>query len=69
MVRDAGFARENREHREMVQRIDRVLPALRAMRTENPDGWCPCEQEQGRRRCLVGNTVAELVPGHPRLTP
>jgi TetR/AcrR family transcriptional regulator, transcriptional repressor for nem operon len=59
----ALYARENRERLEMMLRADPMLPALRRMLVEPSALTGASEEGQGRRGCLVGNTVAELVPG------
>lgn len=59
----ALYARENRERLEMMLQTDSVLPALRRMLIEPSTLTGATENAQERRGCLVGNTVAELVPG------
>jgi TetR/AcrR family transcriptional repressor of nem operon len=59
----ALYARENRERLEMMLQADPMLPALRRMLVEPTALTGAAEEGQGRRGCLVGNTVAELVPG------
>jgi TetR/AcrR family transcriptional repressor of nem operon len=59
----ARYARDNCERLEVVLRDGPLLPALRRMLVDPATLTGAPARQQERRGCLVGNTVAELVPG------